>query len=436
MDYQMDPLFQLPDLPDANPNGPLPAVPCLAYQEIRTGSTPLISASDRESQPRRGASAVGPSNFERSPQACKVWSAWTFVFKTQKKMKKDEKGTWNWLHMHQAAWRSVNDCWRLLVRSFCSKPTVNQVAIPQKTTYPASSKASRMIARSLLRWANRGISNSNSVKGKDFNVVKQRIIHCKLARMQETWWEINMICSEASPCCSLQARAHSPARSNMDDVVVEREQFAQRVCLEEDLGIGAGIQNADFAAVNRNCFASEWHDPCKFMEDELSTNQFINPSAACLHLHRRLVHLQGPAVIHQRWEGLTWKASHQQIVIRDILHHSNVTLASGSRRSTVVLPPGSWAPYPQVRDESSSYTTLWHACWSRTQIHIDLPGWSTKPYKTVTNYNNLKMGRSLLGKVRYWMTHPATTQHVTSWCKPDETCSRKTATSWMHSTVS
>lgn len=90
----MDPLlFQLPDLPDANPNGPLPAVPCLAYQEIRTGSTPLISASDRESQPRRGASAVGPSNFERSPQACKVWSAWTFVFKTQKKMKKDEKGT-------------------------------------------------------------------------------------------------------------------------------------------------------------------------------------------------------------------------------------------------------------------------------------------------------------------------------------------------------
>lgn len=85
-----------------------------------------------------------------------------------------------------------------------------------------------------------------------------------------------MICSEASPYCSAAARAHSPARSNTDDVVVECEQFAQRVCLEEDLGIGAGIQNADFAAVNRNCFASEWHDPYKFMEDELSTNQFIS----------------------------------------------------------------------------------------------------------------------------------------------------------------
>ena len=114
--------------------------------------------------------------------------------------------------------------------------------------------------------------------------------------------------------------------------------------------------------------------------------QFINPSArVCTCTVASFI--CKALLWSQRWEGLTWKASHQQIVIRDILHHSNVTLASGSRRSTVVLPPGSWAPYPQVRDESSSYTTLWHACWSRTQIHIDLPGEAqnhTKPLQITT----------------------------------------------------
>lgn len=253
--------------------------------------------------------------------------------------------------------------------------------------------------------------------------------------MQETWWEINMICSEESPCCSAAARAHSPARSNTDDVVVEREQFAQRVCLEEDLGIGAGIQNADFAAVNRNCFASEWHDPCEFMEDELSTNQFINPSAACLHLHRRLVHLQGPAVIPKmrradmESQPPTNRDQGRLAPLECHLSEWFKTKHSGIHTWKLgSLPSGSWWKF-------FVYNSL--ACLLISDANTHWPaGWSTKPYKTVTNYNNLKMGRSLLGKVRYWMTHPATTQHVTSWCKPDETCSRKTSTSWMHSTVS